>query len=587
MGSEGEMCSDTSFSPSPRADGGLLGQLTAGTCGSAGLDVCTAAMVVLDSCGVHKVPLDAFGPVGEGMSAFLMGRSSATIQGIIGHLGLIEADFKGQIYAMVSTPSPPSLSLKGPDLLNLCLLSLLFTEQRTSCEETVALDPLGHWPSALTKDRPEKVCTLSIPGATDLPPRAPRHQCEHHDSLPCHLVPGVALGAHADICCRVGRNGTMRRGVHRDGFLMGATVMKGAECPTPPIQWLVDKPVWDNQWPLSQDKLDALHDLVQEQLQGHLESSTSPWNTPVFCIKMSGKWRLLQDLRKVNAMMESRLARVHSYYILHVRSHTNLPGFIAEGNVRADKLANTVWVTPQPDTLVQAKASHGFFHQNAHALQKQFQLMPTEARDILESCDDFHTLAVPLPAGVNPRGLRALEIWQTDVTQIAEFGRLKHTPSAVKTNNGPAYASQKMRQFLQLWGVSHKFGIPHSLTDQVIVEHAYGTLKRVLQKQNRGMQGETPHSRLAKALYTINHLMVLQNSNNPVILNHHLSLQASDEMHQPRVKILGYAGYQRSVFVLSCDCKGKIWPIGKLETLTKLKVIKWMNHQVLTHMQMM
>ncbi|RMB88318.1 hypothetical protein DUI87_35299 [Hirundo rustica rustica] len=51
-------------------------------------------------------------------------------------------------------------------------------------------------------------------------------------------------------------------------------------------------------------------------------------------------------------------ARVHPYYVLHVRSHTNLPAFVAEG--------------------------------------------------------------------VNPRGLKALELWQTDVTQVAEFGRLKH-----------------------------------------------------------------------------------------------------------------------------------------------------------------
>ncbi|RMC19923.1 hypothetical protein DUI87_03490 [Hirundo rustica rustica] len=222
-------------------------------------------------------------------------------------------------------------------------------------------------------------------------------------------------------------------------------------------------------------------------------------------------------------------ARVHPYYILHVRSHTNLPGFVAEGNARADKLANLAWVAPQPDTLAQAKASHGFFHQNAHTLQKQFQLMLTEARDIVELCDDCHTLAAPLPAGVNPRGLRALEIWQTEVIQIAEFGRIKyvhvtvntfssvmwasaHTgektrdvishwrqafaivgiPSAVKTDNGPAYASQKVHQFLQLWGVSHKFGIPHSPTGQAIVKCAHGTLKWVLQKQRWGMQGETP-----------------------------------------------------------------------------------------------
>ncbi|KFO66089.1 hypothetical protein N302_04661, partial [Corvus brachyrhynchos] len=57
------------------------------------------------------------------------------------------------------------------------------------------------------------------------------------------------------------------------------------------------------QWPLPKEKLDTLHQLVQEQLQqGHLEPSTSPWKTPVFIIKK--KWRLLQDFRKVNAVME-------------------------------------------------------------------------------------------------------------------------------------------------------------------------------------------------------------------------------------------------------------------------------------------
>ncbi|RMC22183.1 hypothetical protein DUI87_03056 [Hirundo rustica rustica] len=174
------------------------------------------------------------------------------------------------------------------------------------------------------------------------------------------------------------------------------------------------------------------------------------------------------------------MARVHPYYVLHVRSHTNLPGFVAEVNARADKLANPAWVAPQPDVLAQAKASHGFFHQNVHTLQKQFQLTATEAREIVESCDDCHALGAPLLAGVNPRGLKALELWQTDVTQVAEFGRLKyvhvtvdtfssamwasaHTgekardviahwrqafavlgiPSAVKSDNGPAYASQQ------------------------------------------------------------------------------------------------------------------------------------------------
>ena len=102
-------------------------------------------------------------------------------------------------------------------------------------------------------------------------------------------------------------------------------------------------------------------------------------------------------------------ARVHPYYILHIRSHTNLPGFLTEGNARADMLANPAWVGPQPDKIAQAKASHGFFHQSGHTLQKQFRLTPAEARYIVSACADCHGLAAPLPAGVNPRGLKALQ----------------------------------------------------------------------------------------------------------------------------------------------------------------------------------
>ena len=46
---------------------------------------------------------------------------------------------------------------------------------------------------------------------------------------------------------------------------------------------------------------------VGEQLSlNHIASTTSPWNSPVFVIKKkSGKWRMLTDLRKINAIIES------------------------------------------------------------------------------------------------------------------------------------------------------------------------------------------------------------------------------------------------------------------------------------------
>ena len=65
-----------------------------------------------------------------------------------------------------------------------------------------------------------------------------------------------------------------------------------------PLQWLTEKPIWTKQWPLAEEKLQALEQLVQEQLDaGHIEESTSPWNSPVFVVKKkSGKWRMVTDL---------------------------------------------------------------------------------------------------------------------------------------------------------------------------------------------------------------------------------------------------------------------------------------------------
>ena len=52
-----------------------------------------------------------------------------------------------------------------------------------------------------------------------------------------------------------------------------------------PLDWESDTPVWTPQWPLTKEKLAALTQLVNEQLQkAHIEPSFSPWNSPVFVI---------------------------------------------------------------------------------------------------------------------------------------------------------------------------------------------------------------------------------------------------------------------------------------------------------------
>ncbi|NWH42072.1 POK18 protein, partial [Chloropsis hardwickii] len=72
------------------------------------------------------------------------------------------------------------------------------------------------------------------------------------------------------------------------------------------LDWLTDKPVWIDQWPLSSEKLKALEELVEEQLQqGHIELTDRNWNSPVFVIRKPGKdrWRLLHDLREINKVI--------------------------------------------------------------------------------------------------------------------------------------------------------------------------------------------------------------------------------------------------------------------------------------------
>ena len=72
------------------------------------------------------------------------------------------------------------------------------------------------------------------------------------------------------------------------------------------ITWKNDEPIWTEQWPLTIEKLQVAKELIDTQLElKHTQESCSPWNSPIFVIKKtSNKWRLLTDLRKVNASMK-------------------------------------------------------------------------------------------------------------------------------------------------------------------------------------------------------------------------------------------------------------------------------------------
>ena len=52
-----------------------------------------------------------------------------------------------------------------------------------------------------------------------------------------------------------------------------------------PLKRLTEKHIWVKQWSLVEDKLQAIEQLVQEQLDvHHIEELTSLWNLPVFLL---------------------------------------------------------------------------------------------------------------------------------------------------------------------------------------------------------------------------------------------------------------------------------------------------------------
>ncbi|POI19491.1 hypothetical protein CIB84_016764 [Bambusicola thoracicus] len=149
------------------------------------------------------------------------------------------------------------------------------------------------------------------------------------------------------------------------------------------------------------------------------------------------------------ALYNALARRSQPIFIMHVNSHQELPGFIVEGNRVADAACYPALLY----LAEAAKQSHSQFHQPAMALHRTFHIPLTMARDIILACPACGH-SPPFPAGVNPRGLRPNELWQMDVTDVPDFGRLRHVHVVVDTCSGmiwaTALAGQKARQCVQV-----------------------------------------------------------------------------------------------------------------------------------------
>ncbi|KAL6087838.1 hypothetical protein STEG23_011789 [Scotinomys teguina] len=205
--------------------------------------------------------------------------------------------------------------------------------------------------------------------------------------------------------------------------------------------------------------------------------------------------------------------RKHPLYITHIRSHTGLPGPLAQGNDEIDKLLI--------GNVLEASEFHKKHHVNSKGLKRDFSMTWQQAKEIVRKCPtcSFYN-QTPLPAGCNPKGTQRNDIWQMDVFHFAEFGKLKyvhHTvdtysgfpwatalssekadsvimhllevmaimgiPAQIKTDNAPAYVSGKMKQFFAYYNIKHITG---SDTTQVTKreELATGEVAQPLKEQD-------------------------------------------------------------------------------------------------------
>ncbi|RMC03070.1 hypothetical protein DUI87_20263 [Hirundo rustica rustica] len=227
------------------------------------------------------------------------------------------------------------------------------------------------------------------------------------------------------------------------------------------------------------------------------------------------------------------------YYVKRVRLNTDLLGFVAEGNRRADALAAPIEMANLPDLFQQSRLRHQQFHQNVLGLAHQFHLRQDQPKAIVATCPNCQRFAVTsLASGVNPRVLNSCEVWQMDVTHVPQFSKLKYMhvctdtfsgaiyasahrgeltfdaqkhlmqafsllgiPMVLKMDNGPTYASKAFVEFLQQWAVEHKKDIPYSPTSQVIIERMHQSLKRTLEQQKGGRELISPAKALQGLVY--------------------------------------------------------------------------------------
>lgn len=258
-------------------------------------------------------------------------------------------------------------------------------------------------------------------------------------------------------------------------------------------------------------------------------------------------------IKLLKRLQKSIWKRTQPYYVGHIRAHSGLPGPLAEGNASADALTKIFII--DENKIQEAIKSHQLHHQNANALRYQFSLTRETAREIVKNCSVCPTQTNVPQQGVNPRGLRANDLWQMDVTHVPSFGKLSYVhvcvdtfshvivasartgeafkdvcqhlmfcfsylgiPRKLKTDNGPAYVSKSFQQLCQQFGIAHSTGIPYNPQGQAIIERTNQVLKNMIYKLQYGdLKYFSPYHLLNHSMFVLNYLNMNNKEKTPMM----------------------------------------------------------------------
>ncbi|RMB89356.1 hypothetical protein DUI87_34269 [Hirundo rustica rustica] len=181
----------------------------------------------------------------------------------------------------------------------------------------------------------------------------------------------------------------------------------------------------------------------------HLNIITDSIFMARLCLAMSGPGVAVSTV----AMMleEALFARKGTISVIQVNSHNPVKGFFQIGNDKADAAAKGLWM------LRDARQLHESLHIGAKALAKKCGISTADAKHIVATCP--HCQKSPLWSnGVNPRGLKASEIWQTDFTLCQLLKPRAWLAVTVDTYSGVIIATQHLK-------TDSKATIQHWLTE--------------------------------------------------------------------------------------------------------------------------